>query len=212
MSGRRASTDAGGDPARAVRVSVGPASRLADDPPLTVVPPPEPATDQAGSRLAGLPLVDGRPTELLLRPRDAQRAILDIGGGPDAVRHRVVLGAVAIGRDGVARREVLVDGWRIEVEVEPERRAALRERAQRIGAAAAHTGPLEVRAVIPGRIVAVNIEPGEVIEAGQQLLVIEAMKMQNEVRSPHAGTVARIAMAAGDAIEVGDVLVVIESG
>ena len=51
------------------------------------------------------------------------------------------------------RRELLVDGWRLDVAVESERRAALREKARRGGAVAAHGGPTEVRAIIPGRVV-----------------------------------------------------------
>ncbi len=206
MSERTAPKKPGSDEARAVRVAVGLTSRLTETPPLTIAPP----ADRDLADALALPRVNGEPVEAALLPRDPHRAILAVADGSASTRHHVVLGPLEEGRDGVARREVLVDGWRIDVEIEPERRAALRERARRIGATSAHSGPLEVRAVIPGRIVAVNIAPGDVIDAGHQLLVIEAMKMQNEVRSPHAGTVSRIAVNPGAAIEVGDVLVVIE--
>ena len=107
------------------------------------------------------------------------------------------------------RPEVLVDGWRLDVAVESERRAALREKAQRGGAAASHGGPTEVRAIIPGRVVAVSVVPGDEVVAGQQLLVVEAMKMQNELRAPRAGTVASVATGAGRTIDVGDLLLVL---
>ena len=106
-------------------------------------------------------------------------------------------------------REILVDGFRFEVEVESERIAALRERASRGRAASAHGGPLEVRAIIPGKVVSVSVAPGDAVTAGQQLLVVEAMKMQNELRAPRDGTIDRVAAAPGVNIEVGDLLVVI---
>ena len=51
---------------------------------------------------------------------------------------------------------------------------------------------------------------GEAVEAGQRLLSIEAMKMENEVIAPRAGTIARIGVVAGQTVELGDELVVIE--
>src|SRR5689334_17055014 len=88
--------------------------------------------------------------------------------------------------------EVVVDGWRFEVEVEPEARAARREKARRDRGDGGHSGPAEVHAIIPGVVVSVAIAPGDMVEAGQQLLVVEAMKMQNELRAPRAGRVERV--------------------
>ena len=105
--------------------------------------------------------------------------------------------------------EVLVEGWRLDVAVESERRAALREKARRGAGTAAHGGPTEVRAIIPGRVVAVSVVPGDEVVAGQQLLVVEAMKMQNELRAPRAGTVDSVATGTGRTIEVGDLLLVL---
>jgi biotin carboxyl carrier protein len=110
---------------------------------------------------------------------------------------------------GVHRREVIVDGWRIEVTVEPEARAALRERAQRGRAEAGASGPTKVHAIIPGVVVAVSVAPGDAVTAGQQLLVVEAMKMQNELRAPRDGTIEQVAVGAGSTIEVGDLLLVL---
>jgi len=126
-------------------------------------------------------------------------------------RPNVVVGAVdAVDRDGRLGVEVVVEGWRFELLVEDEARAALRERASRDPTAGgAAGGPLEIRAIIPGRIVSVAVAPGDTVEAGQTLLAVEAMKMQNELRAPRAGTVTRVPMGAGSTVELGDVLVVL---
>ena len=107
-----------------------------------------------------------------------------------------------------SRREVIVDGWRVELEVEPAVRAALRERARRGHEDVAHSGPTEVHAIIPGVVVSVSVTAGDAVTAGQQLLVVEAMKMQNELRAPRDGTIDRVAVGAGRTIEVGDLLLV----
>jgi len=69
---------------------------------------------------------------------------------------------------------------------------------------------VEVRAIIPGVVLAVSVAPGDRVAAGQQLLVVEAMKMQNELRSPKDGVVQRVTTGLRQTIEVGDLLVVIE--
>jgi biotin carboxyl carrier protein len=122
---------------------------------------------------------------------------------------RVILGPGEQDRAGGWYREVLVDGFRFEVEVESARRSALRELATRGRSAAGTGGPVEVRALIPGKVVSVAVAPGDAVEPGQELLVVEAMKMQNELRSPRGGTIDRVGIAPGANIEVGDLLVVI---
>ncbi len=123
----------------------------------------------------------------------------------------VIVGALgAVDREGRQEVEVVVDGWRFELLVEDEARAALRERASRDPTAGgAAGGPLEIRAIIPGRIASVAVAPGDTVEAGQTLLAVEAMKMQNELRAPRAGTVTRVPLGAGSTVELGDVLVVL---
>ena len=146
--------------------------------------------------------LDDDPT-LIVDPAEAQAE------PPAEPPDRVLLGAVRRRPDGVVVREVVVDGWRIEVELELERRASLRERASRASHAAGTSGPTELRAVIPGRIVAVSVAIGDTVAAGQQVLVVEAMKMQNELRAPRAGIVEQLAPAVGQNVEVGDLLMVI---
>ena len=111
--------------------------------------------------------------------------------------------------NGRRRFEVVVDGWRFEVRLEDAARAALRERAARLGAGHGHAARQVLRAQIPGRIASVAVVPGDLVEAGQHLLSVEAMKMENEVRAPHAGTVELVAVAAGQTVDQGDELVVI---
>jgi biotin carboxyl carrier protein len=104
---------------------------------------------------------------------------------------------------------VVVDGWLIDVEVQSERHAALRERARRGAEVVSHDGPTEVRAIIPGRVVSVSVVAGDAVVAGQQLLVLEAMKMQNELRSPRDGVIVRVAVGAGQTIDVGDLMLIL---
>jgi len=84
---------------------------------------------------------------------------------------------------------------------------SLRSREQ---AGASHAGACTVKAPMPGRIVRVLVHTGDSVEAQQGLLVMEAMKMQNELKSPSRGTVTRIAVGPGATIQPGQVLVVIE--
>ena len=129
---------------------------------------------------------------------------------PDAARRDAVVGDVGVDRDGRRTVEVVVQGWRFECLVEDAERAALRGRASRPRAAADSSGgPLEIRAIIPGRIAAVSVVAGDPVLAGQSILVVEAMKMQNELRAPRDGRVSRVAVASGQTIEIGDLLVVL---
>jgi biotin carboxyl carrier protein len=155
--------------------------------------------------------VDGDCPGITLERTDPERSILrDEASG--ARHHVLILPGGQAGTalaSGVWRREVVIDGWRVEVEVEPAARAALRERARRGRSDAAHSGPTNVHAIIPGVVVSVSVAPGDAVAAGQQLLVVEAMKMQNELRAPRQGTVEQVAVGAGATIDVGDLLVVI---
>ena len=69
---------------------------------------------------------------------------------------------------------------------------------------------MDVRATLPGLIVSIETSEGSEVAAGDPLLTIEAMKMQNEVRSPRAGRVAAIAVAAGETVATGQLLLRIE--
>jgi biotin carboxyl carrier protein len=71
-------------------------------------------------------------------------------------------------------------------------------------------GPVEVRAQMPGKIVKVLAEVGSAVTAGQGLLVVEAMKMQNEVKAPKDGTLIRIHLSEGATVNAGDPLLTVE--
>ena len=78
-------------------------------------------------------------------------------------------------------------------------------RGRRHGALEAE-GRQQILAPMPGKIVRVLVQAGEKVEAGQGLLVVEAMKMQNEVRSPKSGTVERLLVKEGQPVNAGEVL------
>jgi pyruvate carboxylase subunit B len=86
------------------------------------------------------------------------------------------------------------------------------ERRRMLVGAAAHVqaGRQELRAQMPGKIVKILVELGESVEADQGILVIEAMKMENELQSPVSGVVSAIEVAEGDAVETDALLAVIE--
>ena len=100
-----------------------------------------------------------------------------------------------------------VDGFRFDVEALDERSRAIRELSS---ATAAPKGPAPLVAPMPGMIVRVNVAEGDVIQAGQGLVVMEAMKMENELRAPSAGAVRRVLVAPGTAVEKGALLLEME--
>jgi biotin carboxyl carrier protein len=154
-------------------------------------------------------VVAGAPAGVYLERRDATHAVLVEDDAPPR-QTAVILLAPEQTLGGTVRREVVVDGWRVVVDVEPEQRARLRERARRGRDQTARTGRHELRAVIPGRILAVSIAQGDRVIAGQQVMSVEAMKMQNELRAPRDGVVASVEVGPGQTVEVGDLLVVLE--
>jgi biotin carboxyl carrier protein len=103
------------------------------------------------------------------------------------------------------------DQYTVEVGGRSHRLRLLDERAlrQRGGKAAAE-GSREVRAVMPGKVVAVLVEVGAEVETGKGLLVIEAMKMENEIAAPRGGTVKEIRVRPGQAVEAGEILAIVE--
>jgi acetyl/propionyl-CoA carboxylase alpha subunit len=111
--------------------------------------------------------------------------------------------AVVGDRDGVG--VVDVDGESYEVTVEEHTRHVIRTRAGGAGAGRSRT----LTAPLPGKITRVAVSPGDAVRAGDTLLVIEAMKMENEFKAGAAGTVAEVRVAAGQAVNAGDVLIVL---
>jgi biotin carboxyl carrier protein len=101
------------------------------------------------------------------------------------------------------------DSYAVGLDGRTHRLRLLDERAVR---ARAHAGPgdREVRAAMPGKVVTVLVEVGATVEQGQGLLVIEAMKMENEVPAPRAGTVKELRVQPGQTVESGELLGIVE--
>ena len=136
-------------------------------------------------------LVDGRPLRVDARMLQAGVLSLLVEGR----QYRCVLDG-----DGV-----LVGEQRFGFEVEDPR--SLRGRR---GAGGDSAGPRAVKAPLPGRVVRVLVNAGDTVAEQQGLVVIEAMKMQNELKSPKAGRVIRVAVAVDDTVGAGEVLAVVE--
>jgi len=94
--------------------------------------------------------------------------------------------------------EVLLMGRQFPVMVEDERDRRLRAAA---GGSVSETGEYHLKAPMPGMVVSVLVEEGQVIEKGQVVLILESMKMQNELKSPRAGTVGRLRVKPGESVE-----------
>jgi biotin carboxyl carrier protein len=99
---------------------------------------------------------------------------------------------------------VSLDGRSVPVTVNG--RSRRRGRADDGGAAGARA----VVAPMPGRVVRVLVSPGDAVQARQGVVVVEAMKMENELRAPKAGIVREVSVVAGTSVEAGRVLVVVE--
>ena len=74
----------------------------------------------------------------------------------------------------------------------------------------ASAGPAKVNAPMPGKIVRIAAAPGQDVRAGECLVVMEAMKMENEIRAPRAGRVTKVLVQEGQAVESGALLVLVE--
>lgn len=114
---------------------------------------------------------------------------------------------VAIDRRGRGGRLVHINGRAIPVSFVDPRAAFTRRRDGHAGVAA---GSTRIEAPMAGRVVKVLIKPGDLVTPRQTLIVVEAMKMENELRAPRAGRVSDVRAAEGASIDAGAVLVVLE--
>lgn len=108
-------------------------------------------------------------------------------------------------KDGEHTR-VTIDGIPVRVLVQDE----LQWTAAQI-AAARPQGPATIEAVMPGVVVEVLVADGDAVEAGQTLMVLEAMKMQNPIQAPAAARVGRVVVKKGDAVASGQLLIELEA-
>jgi biotin carboxyl carrier protein len=105
---------------------------------------------------------------------------------------------------------VHVNGRAVVVRGGVQRFGARRGRPGSAGGGIASPGSQRVAAPMPGRIARVLVKAGDTVAARQGLVVVEAMKMENELRSPRAGTVSEVRVVAGALVEANAVLIVIE--
>jgi len=117
--------------------------------------------------------------------------------------HRVVVRA----RRGKGDYTLWIDGHTYDVEALDERTRTIRDLT---AAAKGPSGPVPLLAPMPGLIVRVEVKTGDIVTPGQALIVMEAMKMENELRATGAGTVKAVRVSQGDAVEKGAVLVELE--
>ena len=101
--------------------------------------------------------------------------------------------------------DVTVRGRLFHLEAEDERTRLLTA-----GASSVVTGPQSVAAEMPGKIVKVEVGVGDPVSEGQGIVIIEAMKMENEIPSPIDGVVTEISVSEGDTVESGSSLFVVE--
>ncbi|MGB1383807.1 MAG: biotin/lipoyl-containing protein [Flavobacteriales bacterium] len=120
--------------------------------------------------------------------RDGKRFKVECEEGPDAEGHLVVR----------------INGVRKAVRVMDERTKLLEKMGMSVKAGAA-TG--DVKAPMPGKVLQVLVKPGDAVEEGQSLLVLEAMKMENVIKAVLAGEVSKVPISEGQAVEKGALLI-----
>jgi biotin carboxyl carrier protein len=114
---------------------------------------------------------------------------------------------IAIETRAGSERVVHVDGRSIRVSLASGRAG---RSGRRDGHPHAAAGPVRVESPMAGRIIRVLVRAGDVVKARQGLVVVEAMKMENELRAPRGGTVTDVRVVVGAAIDAGIVVCVIE--
>ena len=164
-------------------------------------------------------LIDGQPYRVELEPAggDAWRA--RVNGREftlDAVRTQgEALSLIVEGRAYEVEREtvaangfgsaIVLAGRRYRAEVRDPRALGSRR-----AAAAQGEGPCRLVAPMPGKVIRILAPENTAVEAGAGVVVIEAMKMQNEIKSPRRGVVRKVMAAAGSTVNAGDVLAIVE--
>ena len=159
--------------------------------------------------------VDDRTIPVEVSGRDGRYRVEVEGEAWEVDARRVAEGLWSLVIDGVSSAAdvtdegggyvVQVDGETYRIRVEEETRYIIRTR----GGAAATTGQ-HLKAPMPGRVTHIAVEVGQTVKPGDGLVVLEAMKMENEFKATAAGTVREVRVAVGQAVNPGDLLVVIE--
>ena len=144
--------------------------------------------EDIGAIRAELLEIEGSPAMILRMGNEVQRIVVQKGSGR-------------------GRYSLWIDGYRFDVEALDERTRQIRDVA---AASAPPSGPAPIVAPMPGLVVRVRVAVGDRVEAGQGVVVMEAMKMENELRATAPGVVRSIEVEAGTAVEKGTLLVELE--
>lgn len=136
--------------------------------------------------------VDGREIVIDFVPLGENAGSLLISGQSFTVRRDVDSG-------------IFVGPNRYQVSIDDPRSWQGRRRRE-----SAHAGPQKLKASMPGKIVRILAQEGDDIQAGQGVVVVEAMKMQNEIRSPRAGKLQKVLAREGANVNPGEVLAIVE--
>ncbi len=168
-------------------------------------------------------MIDGRERLLTVEPDAPGRPRVSLDDTPLAVEvltlapghlsvllgersFDVFISPLEAGDDPSAQRyEVLLGGVPQVVELVDERQRALRSVVRRGGAG----GGATLKAPMPGLVVNVLVAPGDVVERGQRVVILEAMKMQNDLLAPKAGIIRAVKTESGQAVTQGQALIVI---
>jgi pyruvate carboxylase subunit B len=170
--------------------------RLGDADPIELESGPD-GLILAGDEVDGdLRRIDGTDVWVLRLGDRVHRVVARCAGGPG-------------GEPGAnkGRWDLLIDGVPVETEALDARTRQLREMTTAMAGA---TGPKPVIAPMPGLVVKIDVALGDAVVEGQGVVIVEAMKMENELVAEGAGVVVRIPVVEGDAVEKGQVLVELE--
>jgi biotin carboxyl carrier protein len=149
-------------------------------------------------------IVDGRAHLVDVRRIDGETLSLLVQPNGSAGGARSIEAAIVAGREAGAF-DVHVAGHSVPVQL---RTGSVSRRGR--DRATQGTGPQRVLAPMPGKIVRVLVKPGDTVKARQGLVVVEAMKMENELKAARDGHVREVSVAEGQSVEAGAALVIVE--
>jgi len=162
--------------------------------------------------------VDGRQYAVNVTRRDGV-FLVSVNGRQREVDVKEIGGVLSL-LIGTKSYEILIDRTTVHVDGIPIEAAVVSPRPSWAGAGASDTstafgekgghGLQQVTAPMPGKIVKLLVKPGDRVEPRQGLVVVEAMKMENELRARAAGTVAEVRAVEGTTVEAGAILVILE--
>ena len=160
-------------------------------------------------------MIQGEPVEVELRANAARVIEAEIGGRKYTLKAEAVQPGVYLLTWNNHSLEIAVtpspDGYVVSIGGQHmvvdiiDSRTALRRAAQLV-----HGGTAQIRAPMPGKVVRLLVTEGTAVQANQGILVMEAMKMQNEIKSPKSGVVRNLGVTEGAALIAGDLLATVE--